>query len=74
MCDGTLSSLLCYRLNDPEAFTIRCVLQAGCGGRPLLGCPGLVLEGNEHEIILYPTGRRHAAAVSKLISNYPQIL
>lgn len=37
----------------------------------------LVLQGREasqHEIILYPTGQQHAAAVSKLISNYPQIL
>lgn len=53
------------------------MLRAGRSGRPLLRYPGLVLEareGNEHEIILYPTGRRHAAAVSKLISNYPQIL
>lgn len=31
-------------------------------------------EGTEHKIILYPTGQQHAAAVSELISNYPQML
>ena len=49
----------------------------GHSGRPLLGYLGLVLEGTEgteHEIILYPTGQQQAVAVSKLITNYPQIL
>ncbi len=31
-------------------------------------------EGNDDEINLCPTGGQHVSAVSKLISNYPQIL
>lgn len=31
-------------------------------------------EGNEYEINLCPTGQQHVAVVSKLISNYPQIV